>query len=93
MKTIYPTHPMRDFNEWIIAVHNYFRMTATMYVNNSHVRKYTPFKIDENGNGYYMVGDDLIPAKEFEAKFPLPLFVNAKEGNPNKLADYSNDLI
>ena len=93
MKTTYPTHPMRDFNEWITAVHNYFRMTATEYVNNLYVRKYTRFIIDENGKGYYLVGDEKIPAKEFEAKFPLPLFVNAKQGNPDKLHDYSNDLI
>ena len=88
MKTTYPTHPMRDFNEWITAVHNYFRMTAAEYV-----RKYTRFTIDENGKGFYLVDDEKIPAKEFEAKFPLPLFVNAKQGNPDTLRDYSNDLI
>lgn len=93
MKTTYPTHPMRDFNEWITAVHNYFRMTATEYVNNLYVRKYTRFIIEADGKGYYLVGDEKIPAKEFEKKFPLPLFVNAKQGNPDTLRDYSNDLI
>jgi hypothetical protein len=93
MKTIYPTHPMRDFNEWITAVHNYFRMTATEYVNNLHARKYTRFKIEGDGKGYYIVGDEKIPQKEFEERFPLPLFLNAKPGNPDGLRDYSNDLI
>ena len=55
MKTTYPTHPMRDFNEWITAVHNYFRMTATEYVNNLYVRKYTPFRIEADGKKYYIV--------------------------------------
>lgn len=92
MKTTYPTHPMRDFNEWITAVHNYFRMTASEYVRNKTIRQYTRFRI-EGGKGYYIVGDEKIPQKEFEKQFPLPLFVNAKEGNPDTLRDYSNDLI
>ncbi len=92
MKTTYPTHPMRDFNEWITAVHNYFRMTASEYVRNKTIRQYTLFRIEE-GKGYYIVGDEKIPQKEFEKQFPLPLFVNAKEGNPDTLRDYSNDLI
>ena len=93
MRTTYPTHPMRDFNEWITAVHNYFRMTATEYVRNLYVRRYTRFIIEPDGKGYYLVGDEKIPAKEFEKQFPLPLFVNAKQGNPDTLRDYSNDLI
>ena len=92
MKTTYPTHPMRDFNEWITAVHNYFRMTASEYVRNKTIRQYTLFRIEE-GKGYYIVGDEKIPQKEFEKQFPLPLFINAKEGNPDTLRDYSNDLI
>jgi len=49
MKTTYPTHPMRDFNE--------------------------------------------IPAKEFERKFPLPLFVNKNEENPNNLGSMLSETI
>lgn len=93
MKTTYPTHPMRDFNEWITAVHNFFRMTAAEYVRNAEIRKYTPFRIEPDGKGYYLVGENKVPQKEFEKQFPLPLFVNAKQGNPDTLRDYSNDLI
>lgn len=93
MKTTYPKHPMRDYNEWITAIHNYFRMTAVEYVNNLYARRYTRFIVEPDGSKYYIVDDEKIPAKEFEAKFPLPLFVNAKSGNPDTLRDYSNDLI
>lgn len=93
MKTTYPIHPMRDFNEWITAVHNYFRMTAAEYVRNAEIRKYTHFRIEADGKGYYLVGENKIPQKEFEKQFPLPLFVNAKQDNPDSLHNYSNDLI
>lgn len=85
MKTTYPTHPMRDFNEWITAIHNYFRMTASEYVRNKSIRQYTPYRIDPDGKGYYLVGDKKIPQREFEKQFPLPLFVNKNEENPNGL--------
>lgn len=93
MKTTLPTHPMRDYNEWITAVHNYFRMTAAEYVRNKSIRQYTPFRIDADGKGYYLVGDDKIPAKEFEAKFPLPLFVNKNDENPNGSVSYMSELV
>lgn len=92
MKTTYPTHPMRDFNEWITAVHNSFRMTTTEYINNMYARKYTRFRAEADGSKYYIVGDEKIPAKEFEAKFPLPLFVGLKD-NPDKTKDFYNDSI
>ena len=93
MKTTYPIHPMRDFNEWITAVHNYFRMTASEYVRNAYIRKYTPFRIEPDGKGYYLLGENKVPQKEFEKQYPLPLFINAKEGNPDSLRDYSTDSI
>lgn len=91
MKTVYPTHPARDFNEWISGVHNYFRMTVTEYVRNKYIRKYTRF-IYKEGKGFYLVDGNEIPQQEFEAKFPLPLVLNKSEENPDKTKDYLNDL-
>jgi hypothetical protein len=93
MKTTYPNHPMRDYNEWIAAVHNYFRMTAAEYVRNKYIRRFTPFRIDSDGKGYYLIGDDKIPAKQFEQKFPLPLFVNKNDENPNNLGSMLSETI
>ena len=93
MKTTYPTHPMRDYNEWITAVHNYFRMTAAEYVRNKYIRQFTPFRIEPDGNAYYLVDDEKIPAKEFERKFPLPSFVNKNEENPNGLGSMLSETI
>lgn len=93
MKTTYPTHPMRDYNEWITAIHNYFRMTASEYVRNKYVRQYTPFRIEPDGKGYYLVGDKKIPQREFEKQFPLPLFVNKNEENPNGLGSMLSETI
>ena len=84
---------MRDYNEWIAAVHNYFRMTAAEYVRNKYIRQFTPFCIDSDGKGYYLIGDDKIPAKEFEQKFPLPLFVNKNDENPNNLGSMLSQTI
>lgn len=91
MKTIYPTHPIRDFNDWISSVHNYFRMNVAEYVRNKNVRTYTPFII-KNGKGFYLVDGKEIPQKEFEAQFPLPLVLKKVEGNPDKTKDFMNDL-
>ena len=93
MKTTYPTHPMRDFNEWITAVHNYFRMTASEYERNKTIRTYTRFRIEPDGKGYYIVGEDKIPQKEFEAKFPLPLFIGRNSENPDTTIAYLNENI
>ena len=93
MKTTYPTHPMRDYNEWITAVHNYFRMTAAEYVHNKSIRQYTPFRIEPDGKGYYLVGDKKIPQRQFEKQFPLPLFVNKNEENPNGLGSMLSETI
>ena len=93
MKTTYPTHPMRDYNEWITAVHNYFRMTAAEYVRNKSIRQYTPFRIDPDGKGYYLVADKKIPHREFEKQYPLPLFVNKNQENPNGLGSMLSETI
>ena len=93
MKTTYPTHPMRDYNEWITAIHNYFRMTAAEYVRNKSIRQYTPFRIDPDGKGYYLVADKKIPQREFEKQYPLPLFVNKNEENPNGLGSMLSETI
>lgn len=91
MKTTYPTHPARDFNEWISGVHNYFRMTVAEYVRNKNIRTYTRFKIID-GKGFYVVDEKLIPQKEFEAQFPLPLVLNKNEENPDKTKDFMNGM-
>lgn len=83
---------MRDYNEWITAIHNYFRMTAAEYERNKTIRTYTRFRI-EDGKGYYIVGDDKIPQKEFEAKFPLPLFIGRNSENPDTTIAYLNENI
>ena len=93
MKTTYPTHPMRDYNEWITAIHNYFRMTAAEYVRNKSIRQYTPFRIEADGKGYYLVGDKKIPQRQFEKQFPLPLFVNKNQENPNGLGSMLSETI
>ena len=93
MKTTYPTHPMRDFNEWITAVHNYFRMTAAEYERNKTIRTYTRFRIEPDGKGYYIVGEEKIPQKEFEKQFPLPLFIGRNEENPNSTTSYITETI
>lgn len=92
MKTTYPTYPARDFNEWITGIHNYFRMTAAEYVRNLYIRRYTLFRIESDGKGYYIIGEEKVPQKEFEKQFPLPLFINARN-NPDALRDYTNDSI
>jgi hypothetical protein len=68
-------------------------MTASEYIRNKYIRQFTPFRIDPDGKGYYLVGDDKIPAKEFERQFPLPLFVNKNEENPNGLGSMLSETI
>jgi hypothetical protein len=93
MKTTYPTHPTRDFNEWIMGVHYYFRMTTSQYLKNKEIRLNTPFRILPNGKGYYVVDGELISKLEFESKYPLPLVLNSTNNNPDLLNDYSKDFI
>lgn len=93
MKTTLPTHPMRNFNEWISAVHYYFRMTTKEYLKNKEIRQNTPFRITPEGKGFYIVEGKMIPKLEFESKYPLPLVLNSTNNNPDTLNDYSKDFI
>lgn len=91
MKTTYPTHPIRDYNTWIESVYNYFRMNVSEYVRNKTIRAYTPFKIID-GKGFYIIDGKMIPQREFEKQFPLPLVLNKINENPDKSKDFMNDL-
>lgn len=93
MKTTYPTHPIRNYNEWITAVYNSFRMTAAEYVRNKNIRIYTRFIIKPDGKGYYIVDEKEIPEQEFKAQFPLPLMLLRNSENPDTTIAYLNENI
>lgn len=93
MKTVYPPNPASDFNEWITAVYNSLKMTAAEYERNKNIRTYTRFRIEPDGKGYYIVGKEKIPMKEFEKQFPLPLFIGRNAENPDTTTSYLTETI
>ena len=50
-------------------------------VNNQTKRAYTPFVIDEQGQGFYRVGELLIPEAEFNRLHPVQLLPIHRKGN------------
>jgi hypothetical protein len=63
-------------------------------VKNKAVLRNTPFKISPKG-GFYMVGEELVPSLEFEARYPtqlLPLsHFRGKGDNPDKTKNWRHD--
>lgn len=50
-------------------------------VNNQLTRAYTPFTINEEGKGFYVVGEVLIPEEEFNNLHPVQLLPLHNKGN------------
>lgn len=50
-------------------------------VTNQAIRSYTPFTINEEGEGFYRVGEELIPEHEFNRLHPVQLLPLHRKGN------------
>lgn len=59
-------------------------------VTNQAIRAYTPFTINERGEGFYVVGEVLIPEEEFYRLHPVQLLPLQNKGNN---ADRRNNWI
>lgn len=55
-------------------------MNAITYLKHKYAREYTLFRITPEG-GFYVVDGREIPSKEFEAAYPLPLYVRTEKLN------------
>ncbi len=59
-------------------------------VTNQAIRSYTPFTINEEGKGFYIVKGELIPEHEFNRLHPVQLLPVQSKGNN---ADRRNNWI
>jgi len=68
-------------------------MTPTTYLKNIDARKYTPFRI-RNGEGFYLLKQHEIPAKDFEDMHPIPLIVRVEnDKGKGENCDHTKDWL
>lgn len=48
------------------------------YCQNKRERNNHTFRIDENGNGYYLMGDDKVSEQDFNNSFPIGLIKHTR---------------
>lgn len=67
-------------------------MTIQQHLHNQQKRYLTLFRVDIDGNGYYVENDILIPRKKFEERYPLATsFTQSKNINCDSTRNWLRD--